>query len=449
MSRPVTAVVLAAGEGTRMKSALPKVLHALAGRSMLGHVLASVRASGIDRAAVVVGPGRSDVEAEAGRAFPGASVFTQTERRGTAHAALAARTAFQDGSDVVVLFGDTPLVRPETIARLVDATHGDVEVAVLGFEAADPAGYGRLVMADGCLASIVEEKDASAAERAITFCNGGLMAISGGHAQALLEAVGDRNAKGEFYITDVVALARSRGLGTAALRVGEQEIVGINDRVQLAAAEAIVQRQLRDGAMREGATLVAPETVFLSYDTRIGRDVVIEPWCWFGPGVTVEDGALIHSFSHATGAHIGAGAEVGPYARLRPGTRLGAGSKIGNFVEVKASDIEAGAKINHLSYVGDARVGSKANIGAGAITCNYDGFFKSRTDIGRGAFIGSNTSLVAPVTIGDGAIIGAGSVVTKDVAADALAVTRPRQVEVSGWATSFRARRKAEKETKA
>jgi bifunctional UDP-N-acetylglucosamine pyrophosphorylase/glucosamine-1-phosphate N-acetyltransferase len=449
MPRPVTAVVLAAGEGTRMKSAVPKVLHALAGRSMLGHVLASVRASGVERAAVGIGPDRPDVEAEAKRGFPGASVFTQAERRGTAHAALAARAAFDDGSDIVVLFGDTPLVRPETISRLVEAVRTGSAVAVVGFEAADPTGYGRLVMSEGNLARIVEEKDASTAERAIGFCNGGLMAIAGDHAVELLDAVEDRNAKSEFYLTDAVALARSRGLATAALRMPEQELVGINDRVQLAAAEAIVQNQLRERAMRDGATLVAPETVFLSHDTRLGRDVMIEPWCWFGAGVTVEDGAVIHSFSHLNGAHVGNGAEVGPYARLRPGTKLGVKTKIGNFVEVKASEVEEGAKVNHLSYIGDTRVGAAANIGAGTITCNYDGFFKSRTDIGKGAFIGSNTALVAPVKVGDGATTGAGSVITKDIAPDALGLARVRQVEIAGWSASFRARRKAEKERKA
>jgi bifunctional UDP-N-acetylglucosamine pyrophosphorylase / glucosamine-1-phosphate N-acetyltransferase len=449
MPRPVTAVVLAAGEGTRMKSALPKVLHALAGRSMLGHVLASVGASGVERAAVVIGPDRPDVEAEARRTFPGAFVFTQAERRGTAHAVLAARQAFDDGSDIVVLFGDTPLVRPETISRLVEAARGGPAVTVVGFETADPTGYGRLVMAEGNLARIVEEKDASLGERAIAFCNGGLMAIAGEHARTLLDAVGDANAKGEFYLTDVVAIARARGLATAALRMTEEELVGINDRLQLAAAEAIVQHRLRERAMRDGATLVAPETVFLSHDTRVGQDVTIEPWCWFGPGVTVEDGAVIHSFSHLTGAHVGTRAEVGPYARLRPGAKLGVNTKIGNFVEVKASEVEEGAKVNHLSYIGDTRVGAAANIGAGTITCNYDGFFKSRTDIGKGAFIGSNTALVAPVKIGDGATIGAGSVITKDVPADALGLARAKQAEIAGWSASFRARREAEKERKA
>lgn len=448
MSRPVTAVVLAAGEGTRMKSAIPKVLHSVAGRSLLGHVLASVRASGVDRVAVVVGPGRADVEAEARRACPGAAVFTQAERRGTAHAALAARAAFEDGSDVVVLFGDTPLVRPATIASLVDAVRGRASIAVLGFEASDPSGYGRLVMEDGQLARIVEDKDAGASERAVTFCNGGLLAMSGAHALGILDAVGDGNAKREFYLTDAVEIARSRGLGAAALNVSEDEIVGINDRIQLAAAEALVQRRLREAAMREGATLIAPETVFLSHDTRIGRDVVIEPWCWFGPGVSIEDGAVIHGFCHLNATHVGAGAEVGPFARLRPGTRLGARSKIGNFVEAKAAEVGEGAKVNHLSYVGDARIGALANIGAGTITCNYDGFVKSRTEIGKGAFVGSNTSLIAPVTIGEGATVGAGSVITKDVAADALAVARPRQIEVAGWSASFRKRRKAEKDAK-
>jgi bifunctional UDP-N-acetylglucosamine pyrophosphorylase/glucosamine-1-phosphate N-acetyltransferase len=428
-----------------MKSSVPKVLHRIAGRSMLAHVLASAEGAGIGRAAVVAGPGHQDVGREAREALPGASVFVQEERRGTAHAVLAARAALESGSDIVVLYGDTPLVRPAAIRSLIDALGRGAAVAILGFEAAKPSGYGRIVMKNGQPDRIIEEKDASADERYISFCNGGLMAISGEHALSILDAVGNRNAKGEFYLTDAVEIARSRGLSTGAETVDEEDVHGVNDRLQLAAAESIIQHRLRSRAMAEGATLVAPETVFLSYDTKIGRDVLIEPHCWFGRGVEIEDGAVVHAFSHIEQAHIASGASVGPFARIRPGTTLGRNAKVGNFVEVKAALVEEGAKINHLSYVGDASIGANANIGAGTITCNYDGFVKSRTVIGAGAFVGSNSALVAPVTIGAGANIGAGSVITKDVPADALAVARGRQVEKAGWAASFRARRAAEK----
>ena len=448
MSRPIVAVVLAAGEGTRMKSAVAKVLHPVAGRSMLGHVIAAVECAGIERLAVVVGPGRADAAAEANRQAQGASVHIQAERRGTAHAVLAARDALQDGSDVVVLYGDTPLIRPDSIQALVGALGRGAAVAVLGFEAADPTGYGRLVMDEGQLARIVEEKDASTLERAITFCNGGLMALRGETALELLDAIGNDNAKGEFYLTDAVSIARARGLATAAEHVAEQEVHGVNDRAQLAMAEEILQQRLRARAMHDGATLIAPETVFLSYDTRLGRDVVVEPSCWFGPGVVVEDGAVIHGFSHLEGAHVGAGVSVGPFARLRPGTKLGAKAKVGNFVEVKAALIEEGVKISHLSYIGDATIGRDTNIGAGTITCNYDGYLKSKTVIGADVFVGSNSALVAPVTIGSGANIGAGSVITRDVAPDALAVGRARQIEKAGWAKAYRAAKKAQKDAK-
>lgn len=445
MPGSIVAIVLAAGEGTRMKSSVPKVLHPVAGRSMLAHVLASVECAGIADAIVVVGPGREDVGTEAALALPGTSIAVQEERRGTAHAVLAARLALQSGRDVVILYGDTPLVRPAAIRMLVDALEQGAAVAVLGFEAADPEGYGRLLTTDGLLDRIVEEKDATPAERAVTACNGGLMALSGRTALSILDAIGNDNAKGEFYLTDAVAIARSRGLHAVALTVPAEDLRGVNDRIQLAAAEAILQDRLRERAMADGATLVAPGTVFLSYDTILGRDVVVEPHCWFGRGVTVEDGAIIHGFSHIEQAHIAAGASIGPFARIRPGTRVGRKARIGNFVEVKATIVDEGAKINHLSYIGDASVGANANIGAGTITCNYDGFGKARTEIGADAFIGSNSALVAPVRIGAGANVGAGSVITRDVAPDALAVARGRQVEKAGWAASFRKRRAAEK----
>jgi bifunctional UDP-N-acetylglucosamine pyrophosphorylase/glucosamine-1-phosphate N-acetyltransferase len=440
------AVVLAAGEGVRMKSARPKALHEIAGRSMLAHALDAAVAAGAEDLAVVVGPGRDDVAAEARRAAPGVSIFVQTERRGTAHATLAARAAIARGYDaILVSYADIPLVRPETLAALFAALADGAAVAALGFLARDPAGYGRLVERDGRLVAIVEHKDADAATRAIALCNAGPIAIAGAAALGLLEAIGAQNAAREFYLTDVVALAAARGLAAATRLADEQEAMGVNDRVQLAAAEAAMQARLRLRAMQAGATLIAPETVFLRCDTKLGRDVRVEPNVVFGDGVEIGDGAVIHAFSHLEGAHVAAGAAVGPFARLRPGASLGAGAKVGNFVEIKNAAIEAGAKVSHLSYIGDARVGAGANVGAGTITCNYDGFSKFRTDIGDGAFIGSNSALVAPVTIGAGAYVGSGSVVTRDVAPDALALGRGRQVEKPGWASAFRARQKPPK----
>jgi bifunctional UDP-N-acetylglucosamine pyrophosphorylase/glucosamine-1-phosphate N-acetyltransferase len=432
-------VVLAAGEGTRMRSARPKVLHELGGRPMVTHVLSAVAETG-SAVAVVIGPGHEDVAAAVRATSPGASVFVQSERRGTAHAVLAARAALARSSGpLVVVFGDTPLVTAATLARLRAAVSGETAVAVLGFRPADPHGYGRLVMADGELVAIREEKDASAAERAIGLCNAGAMALDGETALAILDRIDDRNAKHEFYLTDAVAIARAMGRKVVAIETEEDEVRGINTRAQLAEAEAVLQRRLRRQWMDAGVTLVAPETVFLAADTRLAPDVVIEPNVVFGPGVVVEEGAVIRAFSHLEGAHVGKGARVGPFARLRPGAELGADVHIGNFVEVKAAEIEAGAKANHLAYIGDARVGAGANVGAGTITCNYDGAAKHRTDIGRGAFIGSNSALVAPVSIGDNAYVGSGSVITDDVPADALALGRGRQVVKEGWAARLRA----------
>ncbi len=424
-----------------MKSDTPKVLHQVAGRTMLAHVLASLDAADVERAAVVVGPGRDDVRAEALRLKRGAIFFEQTERLGTAHAVLAARPAIAEGcDDLVVLFADTPLVTGATIARLRAALADGAGVAVLGFEAADPFGYGRLLCDDRRrLIAIREEKDASADERKATLCNAGLMAIEGSIALQLLEQIGNQNAKGEFYLTDVVELARKEGREARVVLADESEVLGVNDRIQLAQAEALAQARLRRSAMAAGATMIAPETVFLSADTKIGRDVLIEPNVVFGPGVEIADGAVIHAFSHLEGAKVGAGATIGPFARLRPGATLGEKAKVGNFCEIKNANVAKGAKVNHLSYIGDADVGANANIGAGTITCNYDGFLKYRTVIGENAFIGSNSALVAPVTVGAGAYVGSGSVVTKDVSADALAVARGRQMEKAGWARAFRA----------
>jgi bifunctional UDP-N-acetylglucosamine pyrophosphorylase/glucosamine-1-phosphate N-acetyltransferase len=445
--RRALAVILAAGEGTRMKSAVPKVLHRIAGRTLLANVLDAVRQADIEDIAVVVGPDRDDVAAEARRIFPGASLHLQAERRGTAHAVLAAREALARGTDdVLVLFADTPLIDGATLRRLREALASGSAVIALGFEAKDPTGYGRLVRdAQGSLIAIREHKDATAAERALTLCNAGLMALSGRQAMPILEAIGNDNAQREFYLPDAVAVAREAGLQAGAILASEEEVMGINDCVQLAEAEAVMQKRLREQAMRNGATLVAPETVFFSADTEIGRDVVIEPHVVFGPGVVVEDGAVIHSFSHLEGARVGKGVSVGPFARLRPGASLQEGSRVGNFVEIKAAEIGRGAKINHLSYVGDASVGAGSNIGAGTITCNYDGYAKHRTEIGDNAFVGTNSSLVAPVKIGAGAYIGSGSVITDDVAPDALALGRGRQVEKPGWAKDFRERHKGVK----
>jgi bifunctional UDP-N-acetylglucosamine pyrophosphorylase/glucosamine-1-phosphate N-acetyltransferase len=432
-----TAIVLAAGEGTRMVSALPKVLHRIAGRPLLAHVVAAASESA-DRIAVVVGPGQAPAAEAARRIAPQAEIFVQEERRGTAHAVLAARAAVARGDDLLIVYGDTPLVRAETLRSLARAL-ADAAVVLLGFRPSDPTGYGRLVVEGGQVVAIREERDANPAERRIDLCNAGAMALSGKHALELLERIRDDNAKREFYLTDVVALARGRSLSVAVREATEEEVMGVNDRSQLAGAEAAMQQRLREAAMKGGATLVAPDTVFLSADTKLARDVVVEPYVVFGPGVVVEEGAVIRSFCHLEGSRVGAGASVGPFARLRPGTSLGAKVRIGNFVETKAAEFGDGAKANHLAYVGDASVGEGANIGAGTITCNYDGVDKHRTVIGRSTFIGSNTSLVAPVKVSDGAYVASGSVVTIDVPPDALGIARARQANKQNWAKEFRA----------
>jgi bifunctional UDP-N-acetylglucosamine pyrophosphorylase / glucosamine-1-phosphate N-acetyltransferase len=439
--RSCLAIVLAAGEGTRMRSARPKVLHAIAGRSLLAHVLDAVRKAGGTMTAVVVGAGGDAVAAEAQRVVPDAEIFVQAERRGTAHAVLAARAAIaRVPDDVLVIFGDTPLIRPHTLIRIREALAGGAALVVLGFRPKDPAGYGRLVLDGNELVAIREEIDASPVERAIGLCNGGLMAFAGSSALAILERIGNDNRKGEYYLTDAVAIARAMGRKAIVIETEEDDVRGINTNAQLADTESALQQRLRKAAMEAGVTLVAPETVFLSSDTKFGRDVVVEPFVVFGPGVTVEDNAVIRSFSHLDRAHVGKGASVGPYARLRPGARLEHDVHIGNFVEVKEAVIEAGAKANHLSYIGDATVGAGANVGAGTITCNYDGVAKHRTEIGKNAFIGSNSALVAPVKIGDGAYVGSGSVITDDVPPDALALARGRQAVKEGWARRHRDR---------
>lgn len=433
-------IVLAAGEGTRMRSDLPKVLHAIGSRALIGHVLAAVRDAGAAAAAVVVGPVQEAVAATARSVLPGAEIFEQTERRGTAHAVLVARQALERGfDDVVVVFGDTPLIRSETFLRLRQPLAQGAAVVVLGFRPKNPSGYGRLVMDGHDLVAVREDKDANAQERTIGLCNAGLMAFSGQDALAILDRIEDTNAKREFYLTDAVEIARAMGHKVAAIEAEEGEVCGINTKSQLAEAEAELQRRMRAAALEAGVTMVAPDTVFFAADTKLGADVKIEPYVVFGAGVVVEEGAVICAFSRLEGAHIGPGAIVGPFARLRPGAKIGPDAHIGNFVEVKEATVEAGAKANHLAYIGNTRVGAGANIGAGAITCNYDGKTKHHTDIGKGAFIGSNASLVAPVSIGDHAYIGSGSVITEDVPAGALALGRARQVVKEGWAALLRA----------
>jgi bifunctional UDP-N-acetylglucosamine pyrophosphorylase / glucosamine-1-phosphate N-acetyltransferase len=439
-ARTCLAIVLAAGEGTRMRSALPKVLHVIAGRSLLAHVLGAVQEASVTAAAVVVGPGQEDVAAQAQRLLPGAECFVQQERRGTAHAVLAAKAAIERGADdILIVYGDTPLIRAETLTRLRAPLANGAAIAVLAFRPADPSGYGKLVVAGDKLVAIREEADATESEKAIGLCNGGIMALAGAHALAVLERIGDHNRKHEFYLTDAVEIARGMKLDAVAVEAEEDDVRGINTKKQLAEAEAVMQQRLRAAALEAGVTLVAPETVFLSADTTFGKDVVVEPYVVFGENVTVEDGAVIRAFSHLVGAHVGKNVSVGPFARLRPGTRLGEGARIGNFVEVKEATIEANAKANHLSYIGDASVGANANIGAGTITCNFDGSAKHRTMIGKDVFIGSNTALVAPVEIGDGAYVGSGSVITAPVPAHALALARARQVVKENWAARLRA----------
>lgn len=433
----VAVVVLAAGKGTRMDSGIPKALHGVAGQPMLSHVLRAASAVEPRRMIVVVGHGMEDV----GRVVDGAATVVQESQLGTAHAVLQARSELEGfEGDVLVLFADSPLITSATMRRLVDARRNaaDPAVVVLGFRPADAAAYGRLVTnGNGALEAIVEVRDADDAQRKIGLCNGGIMAVDGAVLFEFLSEVGNDNAKREYYLTDLVEIARAHGRDCAVVECPEEETRGVNSRTDLAAVEAILQRRLRTAAMTAGVTMIDPDTVYLSADTTFGRDVVVEPHVFFGPGVTVGDGVRIRAFSHIEGATVAAGADIGPYARLRPGTDIGESARIGNFVEIKAATVETGAKVNHLTYIGDARVGEGANVGAGTVTCNYDGVGKHRTDIGAGAFIGSNSALIAPVKVGDGAIVGAGSAVSRDVPAGALAVTRAEQSEKPGWAAKF------------
>jgi bifunctional UDP-N-acetylglucosamine pyrophosphorylase/glucosamine-1-phosphate N-acetyltransferase len=432
-------IVLAAGEGTRMRSSLPKVLHPVASQPLLAHVLDAIPRGAGAATAVVIGPNHDAVAAAARRLRPDAATYVQHERLGTAHAVLAAREAIARGADdLLVVFGDTPLISAATFERLREPLKKGAALAVLGFRAVDPAGYGRLLVKGDRLVAIREQADATPAERAITLCNAGVMAFDGRKALEIIEKIGRANAKGEYYLTDAVTIVRDLGWEAVVIETGEDEVRGINTKAQLAEAEQVMQARLRKAALDAGVTMIAPETVYLAADTTFGNDVTIEPFVVIGPGVSIADGAVIHSFSHIVQASIGRQASVGPYARLRPGTSLGEGVKIGNFVETKAATLDAGAKVNHLSYIGDAHVGQGANIGAGTIVCNYDGFDKHRTTIGAAAFVGSNSSLVAPVKIGNGAYVGSGSVITKDVPDDALAVERSPQNNREGGAARYR-----------
>jgi bifunctional UDP-N-acetylglucosamine pyrophosphorylase/glucosamine-1-phosphate N-acetyltransferase len=443
----LAAIVLAAGKGTRMKSAMSKVLHPVAGRSMVHHVLATARAAGASHIVVVLAKGMDAVAA----AVAPASVAIQDPPLGTGHAVLAAR-GHVGGFEgrVAILFADTPLITPDNIEAVEQAMdEAGAAVGVLGFVPSDPAMYGRLIRnADGSLERIVEFKDATAEERKVGFCNSGIMIVEGKHLFGLLDQVGNANAQGEYYLTEIVAIARRQGLKVAAAEASAEDVMGVDHRPALAKAEAVMQGRLREKAMLAGVTLTDPDSVFLSMDTVLGRDVVVGPHVVFGPKVRVADNVQIKPFCHLEDCIIGEGALIGPYARLRPGAQIGRDVHIGNFVEVKKAVIEDGAKANHLAYIGDARVGARSNIGAGTITCNYDGFDKHVTDIGAEVFIGSNTALVAPVKIGDGAIVGAGSVITRNVDANALAVERSDQRQVDGYAEKFRARKRAAKKNK-
>ena len=434
-------IILAAGKGTRMKSTLHKVLHPLGGRPMLHHLMDTVDHLSPSRKVIVVGAGKEQVENSVGDE---AEIVVQDPQLGTGHAVQVTKEQLQGFSgDVLILYGDVPLLSEETLQQLLDQRRSEQNpaVVVLGFEPNDTKAYGRLVVDDqGGLKAIVEHKDATEEQRGIKLCNSGIMALDGAVMFDLLDSLDDNNAAQEFYLTDIVEIAKSKGLNCAVSVAKETEVIGVNSRSELAEAEAIFQTIKRQKFMDDGVTLLDPSSVYFSYDTKIGQDVVIEPHVFFAPGVSVEENVTIRAFSHFEGAVIRKGAAVGPYARLRPKADVGENAKIGNFVEVKKSTIEKGAKVSHLSYIGDAIVGAEANIGAGTITCNYDGYNKSLTEIGKGAFIGSNTALVAPVKIGDGAIVGAGSVVTRTVTGDALAVTRAPQKEINGWAATFRSK---------
>ncbi len=444
MPAPVTVVLLAAGKGTRMRSERPKVLHPLAGRPMIAHVLTAAAALAPERLVAVLAPGMDAVAAEVDRGPLPALIVHQEPQLGTGHAVKAARAHLPQAGEVLVLYGDTPLVTAETLGHLLDARRAaQAAVAVLGFRPPEPAGYGRLAFDQAGLAAIVEERHADESLQREGMCNAGIMAFDAARLGPLLDALELKRPKGEYYLTDVVEHARARGWACTAIEGPYEAGLGINSQGQLAEAEAILQRRLRQAALAAGVTMTAPETVFLAADTELAPAVEIGPYVVFGPRVAVAAGARILPFCHLEGVRIAAGAEIGPFARIRPGAEIGERAKVGNFVEVKNATLEAGAKANHLSYIGDARVGERSNIGAGTITCNYDGSAKHRTEIGKSVFIGSNSALVAPVTIGDGAFIGAGSTINRDVPAGSLSIARGRQTDIPDGAARIRARRRS------
>ena len=444
------AIILAAGQGTRMKSSLPKVLHKIGGRAMLDWSIDLARKVGCTKIITVISPDKPDLKDHVEATLGPNSSAIQDPPLGTGHAVRSAEKALAGFvGDVIVLYGDTPLIPASAVEALFDALEGGAAVGVLGFHAANPGAYGRLVTSgDGDLEAIVEAKDATPEQLAIDYCNSGVMAVRAERLFRLLSRVTNNNQKGEYYLTDVVELARKEGSTCRTVTCDEKDVQGVNSRTELAKAEASFQAGRRAELMVDGVTLIAPETVYFAHDTIIENDVIIEPNVVFGPGVHVRSGATIRAFSHLEGANVEEGAEIGPYARLRPGAFIGEGAKIGNFVEVKKTRVGPGAKANHLSYLGDGDVGAGANIGAGTIFCNYDGFLKYQTKIGDKAFIGSNSALVAPVRIGAGAIVGSGSVIVENVSDNALAVGRGRQVEKAGWATAFREQKSAEKAAK-
>lgn len=443
----IAAIILAAGQGTRMQSDLPKVLHQIGSAPMIIHAMASANTLDPQRMVVVTGHGGQQVEMAVREWRDDVSFATQDEQLGTAHAVQQAAPALNGfEGDAVVLYGDTPFISGDTLAAMQSARTAGAAVVVLGFETAQPGGYGRLIVGPDGLEAIVEAKEATPEQLAITLCNSGVVMADAATLMDLVNAVGNDNAKGEYYLTDIVGIARARGLTCAAVTCTEQETMGVNSRVDLAAAEAVFQWNRRGRALDEGVTLTAPETVFFAFDTHIGRDVTIAPNVFFGPGVTVETGAEIRAFCHLEGCHVAEGAQIGPYARLRPGAEIGGGARVGNFVEVKNAVLHEGAKVNHLTYIGDAEIGKRANIGAGTITCNYDGVFKHKTTIGNDAFIGSNSSLVAPLTIADGGYVASGSTVTTNINAGDLAIARARQVNKPGLGARMVARLRALKE---
>ncbi|WP_306256856.1 bifunctional UDP-N-acetylglucosamine diphosphorylase/glucosamine-1-phosphate N-acetyltransferase GlmU [Pararhizobium sp. IMCC21322] len=443
----VDIIVLAAGEGTRMKSATPKVLHSVGGLPMLEHVLRSAKAFGAVRTAVVIGPNVPAVEGFLKEHPAPIDIFVQTERLGTGHATMSAAKFFEDDKNAnIVLFGDTPLIRPQTLDQIKSLLDGDADLVVQGFEPDSPTGYGRLLVKGGQLTAIREEKDATDTERKIGLCNAGAMGFAPGILNKLLKLLTNENAQSEYYLTDCVELAHAQGLSVQVVKGDAADAAGINSRGQLAAVEAIFQQRMRQQAMANGVTLLAPETVHFCYDTELEADVTIEPNVVFGPKVIVRSGAIIKAFSHLEGAVIGEGALIGPFARLRPGTELGEKTKVGNFVEIKGATIEKGSKINHLSYIGDAHIAPGVNVGAGTVTCNYDGFGKHRTTIGADSFIGSGSLLVAPLEIGSNAYVATGSVITENVPSDALAFGRARQTNKDGRGAKLKAELRAAKE---